>query len=49
VQKDQGRVLVLTEGSDWPEKQRRGVDGEVRAVGRRGACRGGRCRASPGF
>jgi hypothetical protein len=26
AQKGQDRVLVLTEGSDWPEKQRRGVD-----------------------
>jgi hypothetical protein len=26
AQKGQERALVLTEGSDWPEKQRRGVD-----------------------
>jgi hypothetical protein len=39
---------VLTEGSDWPEKQRRGVDGDG---GRRrwGSARGeGCCRGSPG-
>jgi hypothetical protein len=48
AQKGQERVLVLTEGSNWPEKQRRVAGGEVRAAGRRGACGGGRCRASPG-
>jgi hypothetical protein len=39
---------MLTEGSDWPERQRRVAGGEVRVAGRRGARGGGRCRASPG-
>jgi hypothetical protein len=42
-------VLMLTEGLNWLETQRRGLDGEVRAAGRRGACEGvdaGRLQAS---
>jgi hypothetical protein len=39
---------VLTEGSDWSEKQRRVAGGMVRAAGRHGAHGGGRCRGSPG-
>jgi hypothetical protein len=42
-------AVVLTEGTNWPGKQRRVADGEVRAVGQRGAHGGVRCRASPGF
>jgi hypothetical protein len=47
-QEEQGHV-VLTEGSDRPERQRRVVGGKVRAAGTGGAHGGGQCRASPGF
>jgi hypothetical protein len=45
AQKGQERALVLTEGSDWLEKQRRVAGSEVRAVGMgqsegRSCCRG---------
>jgi hypothetical protein len=36
--------VVLTEGSNWPEKQRRVVGGEGRAAGMGGAREGRRCR-----
>jgi hypothetical protein len=49
AQQDGEGALVLTEGSNWPGKQRSVADGEVRAAGRRGARGGIRCRASPGF
>jgi hypothetical protein len=49
AQQDGEGAVVLTEGSNWPEKQRRVIGGEVHAAGRRGACGGIRCRASPGF
>jgi hypothetical protein len=49
AQKVQERALVLTEGSDWPEKQRRVASGEVRAAGM-GQNRGRSCcRGPPGF
>jgi hypothetical protein len=37
-------VLMLTEGSNWPMKQRRVVGGEGRAARMGGAHRGRRCR-----
>jgi hypothetical protein len=37
-------VLMLTKGSNWPEKQRRAVGGEGRAAGTGGARGGRRCR-----
>jgi hypothetical protein len=46
AQQDGESAVVLTEGSNWPGKQRRVADGEVRAAGRRGAHEGVRCRVS---
>jgi hypothetical protein len=45
---EEGTVLMLIEGLNWLEKQRRVAGGEVRAAGQRGTCRGSRCRGSPG-
>jgi hypothetical protein len=49
AQQEEQDHVVLTEGSDRPERQRRVVGGEVRAAGTGGARAGGRCRAPPGF
>jgi hypothetical protein len=49
AQQEEKDHVVLTEGSDRPERQRRVVGGEVRAAGMGGARGGGQCRASPGF
>jgi hypothetical protein len=49
AQQDELDHVVLTEGSDRPERQRRVVGGEVRAAGTGGARGVGRCRASPSF
>jgi hypothetical protein len=40
---------MLTEGLNWPERQRKVVGGEVRAAGMGGARGGGRCRPAPSF
>jgi hypothetical protein len=40
---------MLTEGLNWPERQRKMVGDEVRAAGTGGAHGEGRCRASLGF
>jgi hypothetical protein len=49
AQQEEQDHVVLTEGSDRPERQRRVVGGEVRAAGTGDARGGGRCRAPPGF
>jgi hypothetical protein len=49
AQQEEQDHVVLTEGSDRLERQRRVVGGKVRAAGMSGARGGGRCRASPGF
>jgi hypothetical protein len=49
AQQEEQDHVVLTEGSDRLERQRRVVGGEVRAAGTGGARGGGQCRAPPGF
>jgi hypothetical protein len=49
AQKVQKRALVLTEGSDWPEKQRRVAGGEVQAAGMGRNQGRSCCRGPPGF